>query len=245
MTDATRPATAAWRVLLAPTVATAVALAILIALGLWQLERKAWKEALLSAVDARAFGAPVSAPAETAWPDWSPARDEFRRVELRGTFLHDREIQLHGLAEERRGQALQGFYVFTPLRRSDGSLVMVNRGFVPTALRAPATRGAGRPDGAVEVVGLLRNPEVRGAFVPPNDAAKDDWFVRSLAEMAAIGDMSNDLAMLEIAGFSIAMGNAPDAVRAKVDAVTASNREDGFAKAMRTLVLPRAAKDIR
>lgn len=185
MTDATRPATAAWRVLLAPTVATAVALAILIALGLWQLERKAWKEALLSAVDARAFGAPVSAPAETAWPDWSPARDEFRRVELRGTFLHDREIQLHGLAEERRGQALQGFYVFTPLRRSDGSLVMVNRGFVPTALRAPATRGAGRPDGAVEVVGLLRNPEVRGAFVPPNDAAKDDWFVRSLAEMAA------------------------------------------------------------
>ena len=62
----------------------------------------------------------------------------------------------------------------------------------------------------------------------------------ALDEVAAIGDMTNDLAMLEIAGFSIAMGNAPDAVKAAVDAVTASNREDGFAKAVREMVLPRA-----
>ena len=62
----------------------------------------------------------------------------------------------------------------------------------------------------------------------------------ALEEVAAIGDMANDLAMLEIAGFSIAMGNAPDGVKAAADAVTASNREDGFAKAVRELVLPRA-----
>ena len=59
--------------------------------------------------------------------------------------------------------------------------------------------------------------------------------------MAAIGDMTNDLAMLEIAGFAIAMGNAPDAVKGAVDAVTASNRDEGFARAVRDLVLPRAA----
>ena len=61
----------------------------------------------------------------------------------------------------------------------------------------------------------------------------------SLDAMAAIGDMTNDLAMLEIAGFSIAMGNAPPSVRDKADAVTASNRDEGFAKAVRDLVLPR------
>ncbi len=60
-----------------------------------------------------------------------------------------------------------------------------------------------------------------------------------LAEMAAIGDMANDLAMLEIAGFSIAMGNAPDDVKAATDAVTASDRDDGFAKAVHELILPR------
>lgn len=62
----------------------------------------------------------------------------------------------------------------------------------------------------------------------------------TLEQMAAIGDMSNDLAMLEIAGLSIAMGNASDAVKAATDVVTASNREDGFAKAIREFVLPRA-----
>jgi Cof subfamily protein (haloacid dehalogenase superfamily) len=65
----------------------------------------------------------------------------------------------------------------------------------------------------------------------------------TLDDMAAIGDMSNDLAMLEIAGFAIAMGNAPDSVKAVVDAVTDSNRADGFAKAVTTLVLPRAQKE--
>jgi len=63
-----------------------------------------------------------------------------------------------------------------------------------------------------------------------------------LDEIAAIGDMANDLSMLDIAGFAIAMGNAPDNVKAGVDAVTASNRDDGFAKAVTNLVLPRAAK---
>jgi Cof subfamily protein (haloacid dehalogenase superfamily) len=65
----------------------------------------------------------------------------------------------------------------------------------------------------------------------------------TLDDMAAIGDMANDLAMLEIAGFSIAMGNAPDDVKAAADAVTDSNRDDGFAKAVTQLVLPRAARE--
>ena len=64
-------------------------------------------------------------------------------------------------------------------------------------------------------------------------------------EMAAIGDMVNDLAMLEIAGFSIAMGNAPPNVKLAVDAVTDSNRDEGFANAVRRLVIPRARKEAR
>jgi surfeit locus 1 family protein len=182
----TGPARAAgWRVLLAPGIATLVALAILVTLGMWQLERKSWKEGLLAAIDARAFGPAVPAPTEGGWSAWSAAADEFRRVQVTGTFLHDREVQLHGLAEERRGQALQGFYVFTPLRQADGSLVMINRGIVPTALRDPATRAAAQVAGEVTVTGLLRNPEERGLFVPANDAQRDEWFVRNLGSMAA------------------------------------------------------------
>jgi len=60
-----------------------------------------------------------------------------------------------------------------------------------------------------------------------------------LDQMAAIGDMTNDLAMLEIAGYAIAMGNAPDAVKSAADAVTASNADEGFAKAVRDLIAAR------
>ena len=129
-----------WRTLLAPGLATCIALAILLTLGVWQLQRKAWKEDLLAAINARAFGPAVAAPLQGTWPSWSPRSDEFRRVQLTGMFLHEREVQLYGLAEERRGQPLQGYYVFTPLQRPDGSVVMINRGFVPTALRDPAKR---------------------------------------------------------------------------------------------------------
>lgn len=63
-----------------------------------------------------------------------------------------------------------------------------------------------------------------------------------LSRTAVIGDMFNDMAMFERAGYAIAMGQAPDAVKAKADAITLSNTEDGFASAVDRLILPRAAR---
>jgi len=60
-----------------------------------------------------------------------------------------------------------------------------------------------------------------------------------LADTAAIGDQANDLPMLARAGVSIAMGNAPDAVKAKADKTTRTNDEDGVAHAIETIILPR------
>ena len=59
---------------------------------------------------------------------------------------------------------------------------------------------------------------------------------------AAIGDMGNDISMLEAAALSIAMGQASDDVRASADLATASNREDGWAEAMERFILPRAPR---
>jgi Cof subfamily protein (haloacid dehalogenase superfamily) len=63
-----------------------------------------------------------------------------------------------------------------------------------------------------------------------------------LARTAVIGDMFNDLAMFAKAGFSVAMGQAPDAVKARAGAVTLANTEDGFASAVERFILPRAAR---
>lgn len=179
------PPRKAWRSLVAPSVATLIAFAILVFLGMWQLDRKAWKEGLLSAIGSRAFGEAGAPVEEARWPVWNAASDEFRKVRLTGEFLHENEMPLHGIAELRRREPLLGFYLFTPLRRPDGTVVVINRGFVPSELRDPASREAGQVKGPVTVVGLVRAPEERGAFVPANDPSRNEWFVRNLRDMAA------------------------------------------------------------
>jgi surfeit locus 1 family protein len=171
-----------WRSLIGAGIATFVALAILLALGIWQLERKAWKEGLLAQIEARAYGPPGSIAPERDWPTWNGAADEFRRVRLSGTYLNEAAVPVHGLAEIR-GSAAPGVYIFTPLRLDDGSIVVVNRGFVPTDLRDPTRRPIGIVDGPVSVTGLVRAPETRGSFVPANDPGRNEWFVRNLADM--------------------------------------------------------------
>jgi hydroxymethylpyrimidine pyrophosphatase-like HAD family hydrolase len=54
-----------------------------------------------------------------------------------------------------------------------------------------------------------------------------------------LGDQGNDLAMFARAGLSIAMGQGPEAVRAKADFVTGANDADGVAQAIDSIILPR------
>ena len=61
-----------------------------------------------------------------------------------------------------------------------------------------------------------------------------------LADVAVIGDMGNDVPMFEVAPISVAMGQSPADVKAKATFVTASNEDDGWAKAVEAFILPRA-----
>jgi hypothetical protein len=60
------------------------------------------------------------------------------------------------------------------------------------------------------------------------------------SEIATLGDQPNDTVMFAVSGFSIAMGNASDEVKAKASAVTDSNEDEGFARAVERFILPRA-----
>lgn len=164
--------------LLVPGIATLVALAILVGLGVWQLQRKAWKEDLIGQIEARAYGEPGEILPENAWATWHADQDEFRKVRIQGTFLYQYETPVYGLAPAMRGAPAQGFYLMTPLRLSNGAIVMVNRGFVPTELRDPAARPQSQPAGEAIVVGLVRAPEARNAFTPADDPARKSWFTR-------------------------------------------------------------------
>ncbi len=177
---------ARWRGLILPGVLTLLVLAVLLSLSAWQFSRMGWKEALLARIEARIDAAPVPVPPEADWPAWRADEDEYRRVMVEGRFLHDREVLVHGnTPRDERGRVFAGYYVLTPLARPDGSIVVVNRGFVPLENRDPATRAPGQVEGEVVVSGVMRAPQERGWFLPADDPAKGEWFTRDPAAIAA------------------------------------------------------------
>ncbi|WP_020187022.1 SURF1 family protein [Methylopila sp. 73B] len=149
------------------------------ALGVWQVERRAWKLDLISRVDARVHAAPVPAPGPDAWPAISAASDEYRRVALTGVFDHFKETLTQAVTDLGAG-----FWVMTPLRTRDGFTVLVNRGFIPADRREPASRPAAQATGETTVTGLLRVTEPNGGFLRANDPAQDLWRSRDVAAIA-------------------------------------------------------------
>jgi len=152
--------------------------ACLLALGVWQLERRVWKHALIAAVGTRLHADPVAAPGPAAWPAIRADTDAYRRIRARGTFRHDRETLVQAVTA--RGG---GYWVLTPLETPDFTL-LVNRGFVPLGKRDPRARAAGNPAGPVTVTGLLRVTEPGGAFLRSNDPAANRWYSRDVAAIA-------------------------------------------------------------
>lgn len=104
--------------------------------------------------------------------------DAYRRVAVRGVLDTGHETLVQAVTE--RGP---GWWVMTPLRTASGT-ILVNRGFVPSERRAPATRPLPAPGQPVTVTGLLRASEPHGGFLRANDPAADRWYSRDVATIA-------------------------------------------------------------
>lgn len=162
-----------------------VAFALLVGLGLWQMNRLAWKEALVETVRTRTAQAPETLLKGT-WDDLDPATDEYRPVQVSGVFDHARETLIYTVLSDAKGPIRgPGFWVITPLMLPDGSAILVNRGFVPQDEKDASRRAAGQVTGPVTVRGLLRFAEEPSWFVPANQPERNAWYRRVPAEIAA------------------------------------------------------------
>lgn len=161
----------------------------LLALGTWQVERRAWKLDLIHKVDTRVYAAPVDAPRQPAWAAVNNDDDVYRRVTVHGKFLHQYETFVQ--ATTVLGP---GFWVMTPLRRDDGSLLLINRGFVPPEARDPGQRGAISPVGPVTLTGLLRITEPAGGFLRKNVPEESRWYSRDVAAIMAMHSLDGPVA---------------------------------------------------
>lgn len=113
------------------------------------------------------------------------AHDEFRRVVFTAEFLPGQEALDYAPGAALRSDVQgPGYFVFAPARLPGGSIVLVDRGFVPLDRKAVATREAGVPKGTVDVVGVLRWPEEPNVFTPRADEKDNVWFARDTTAMS-------------------------------------------------------------
>lgn len=157
-------------------------------LGSWQVYRLQWKLALIERVNARVHAAPVAPPPAAHWAQVNVQSDEYRHVRLSGTYLYDYTTAVQALSELG-----SGYWLLTPLCTPDGSIVLVNRGFVPMEeggpkhyplrhAQGPACPADGSP---VTITGLLRISEPGGGFLRNNDPAGNRWYSRDVAAIAS------------------------------------------------------------
>lgn len=162
---------------------TLLATLMFTALGLWQLQRRVWKLALITHVEQRLHAQPTAAPGPGDWSRVTREHDEYRRVVARGLFRNDAETLVRAVTE--RGP---GYWVVTPFVTGAGT-ILVNRGFVPTERRERAARRAGEHSEVMTITGLLRLSEPDGGFLRRNDPRAELWYSRDIAAIARARDI--------------------------------------------------------
>jgi surfeit locus 1 family protein len=186
---------------------------LFMALGTWQVQRRAWKLDLIARVEQRVHAPATPPPGPAQWPNVTAASDEYRHVTATGTFLDASQTLVQAVTDLGAG-----YWVLTPLRVADGSVVLINRGFVPADDRnrvqpgSPASgpersasdpeRSASASEGSASaaataggdstppahtstVTGLLRITEPRGGFLRHNNPGANLWYSRDVQAIAA------------------------------------------------------------
>lgn len=159
-----------------PFLAAALLLLVagLVALGIWQLQRRAWKLALIAQVERRLAVPPVAAPGPERWGAIGKD-DTYTRVMVRGQWRAVAPVLTQATTALGGGH-----WVMAPLATDRGFTVLVNRGFVAAEDR----RGLTPPAGPVRVTGLLRISEPGGGFLRSNVPAENRWYSRDVAAIA-------------------------------------------------------------
>lgn len=154
------------------TIAASVCLSILIGLGVWQLQRLAWKEEVIAKLEQTRAIAPTDMVALLDEGLELETRPDWRAVKLSDCEInYDYLIYMHGI-----NNAEAGYHVMTPCRAGRGH-VLLELGFAVDRLK-PFTPFSLKP------VGRLRAYDKPNGFVPKNNLAKNEWYWRSASEIS-------------------------------------------------------------
>ena len=168
---------------------TLLMIALFAGLGVWQLQRRVEKHALIAALTERLAAAPVPLPPVSQWGALTSAHDEFRRVTFTASWARLPDAMVYSAGSAVRADISgPGTWAFLPARLASGETVVVNAGFVDNAMqdrsiedRAVSHLAAAQP---VTLTGYLRFPESAGWLTPAANSSRRLWFVRDVPAMA-------------------------------------------------------------
>jgi cytochrome oxidase assembly protein ShyY1 len=168
---------------------TLLMVALLVGLGVWQLQRRLEKHALIAALTERLMAVPGALPQPSQWSALTPERDEFRRVSFTATYQSGSDAMVYSSGSAvREDISGPGTWAFMPARLPTGETVAINTGFVQNTMqdRAQQDRAVTRliTDQPVMLTGYIRFPEAAGTLTPPENLAKRLWFTRDHLAMA-------------------------------------------------------------
>jgi cytochrome oxidase assembly protein ShyY1 len=168
---------------------TLMMVALFVGLGVWQLQRRVEKHALIAALTERLAAPPRALPPPSQWDALKPAGDEFRRVRFAAAYAPVADAMVYSSGSAVRGDISgPGTWAFLPARLPDGATVVVNAGFLQNTMqdrdvedRAVARLITRQP---VMLTGYLRFPESAGVLTPAENLTKRLWFTRDHLAMA-------------------------------------------------------------
>lgn len=168
--------------LIAWCIVAVVAFCGFIALGNWQVERRIWKLDLIERAETRSQAPAIALPERSAWPQITASSHEYLHVKATGRFMHKDATFVQ--ANTSQGT---GYWALVPLQQADGTLLVVNRGFV----EKKEAYAAG-PDEQVELSGLLRLSEPGGSRGRKNEPENERWFSRDVEAIAKARGLPSD-----------------------------------------------------
>lgn len=166
------------------------AVSTLFALGTWQLYRLQWKETKIPAYE-KGLQMPAQ-PLSGFYPLTEEAT--FRRAAITGTWIKGKDLDLGG----RRYNGQTGYQILTPFHTQDGKFILVNRGWVPTALKEEKARTDILTDEETTIEGMIRLPDKGGIFTPENHPKKNFWFTVDIPAMSKETKLTLEPLTLEI-----------------------------------------------
>lgn len=161
------------------TLFTVTIVAMLLALGYWQMQRLNWKLDLIATRDAAIAADPLQTADLQTISD--PSAVDFRRARIEGIFLPGKEV--HVYASSTDGKA--GYHVLTPLLTPGGYTLLINRGWVPPEKKDASERPDSLIAGPVAIGGVIRLPQGRGMFTPEDDLASNTAYAVDPAAFAS------------------------------------------------------------